>query len=159
MTLLKGSEFADKDQRDFFKTQILFWLLDATDGHAKNFSIVHKPKGVYCLTPLYDIISCHPIIGNGRNKVPYNKLTLAMSVRGKKPYYHLEDIQRRHWHNHAKIVGLGADVAEEMIEELVSQTDNVINQVTTQLPTSFPMDMANMIFEGIRQQCTTLKLS
>jgi serine/threonine-protein kinase HipA len=41
--LLKGSDTPDADQRAFFKAQIVFWLLGATDGHAKNFSIRLAP--------------------------------------------------------------------------------------------------------------------
>jgi serine/threonine-protein kinase HipA len=29
----------DEDRKDFFKNQILYWLLWAIDGHAKNFSL------------------------------------------------------------------------------------------------------------------------
>ncbi len=43
--LLKGSDTPDTDQRTFFKAQIVFWLLGATDGHAKNFSIRLGPGG------------------------------------------------------------------------------------------------------------------
>ncbi|HKI70157.1 MAG TPA: HipA domain-containing protein, partial [Verrucomicrobiae bacterium] len=39
MELLLGSEQAAEDCRDFMRTQLVFWLLAAIDGHAKNFSI------------------------------------------------------------------------------------------------------------------------
>ncbi len=39
MDILLGSEVADEDRREFFRTQILFWMLCAIDGHAKNISI------------------------------------------------------------------------------------------------------------------------
>ncbi|MFN2767766.1 HipA domain-containing protein, partial [Escherichia coli] len=39
MERLSRSEQAETDRRRFFKAQIIFWLLAATDGHAKNFSI------------------------------------------------------------------------------------------------------------------------
>ena len=40
MGLLLGSSLADEDRRGFFKTQMLYWLLCAIDGHAKNFRFV-----------------------------------------------------------------------------------------------------------------------
>ena len=43
MEVLSGSTRAAQDRRDFFMTQMIFWLLAATDGHAKNFSIAHCP--------------------------------------------------------------------------------------------------------------------
>jgi serine/threonine-protein kinase HipA len=39
LDLLKASDEPEADQRLFLKAQIVFWLLGATDGHAKNFSI------------------------------------------------------------------------------------------------------------------------
>ena len=41
------------------KAQIVFYLLAATDGHAKNFSITHLPNNKYKLTPLYDALFIH----------------------------------------------------------------------------------------------------
>jgi len=56
---------------EFLKSIIVFWLLGATDGHAKNFSIFLSPGGGYRLTPLYDIVSAQPSLDAkqiGRNK-------------------------------------------------------------------------------------------
>jgi serine/threonine-protein kinase HipA len=39
MNTLLGSEVADEDRKDFFRSQVLFWMLCAIDGHAKNFSL------------------------------------------------------------------------------------------------------------------------
>ena len=64
--LLKGSDQPEADQRFFLKSQIVFWLLGATDGHAKNFSIFLLPGGRFRLTPLYDVMSAAKR-GRGRN--------------------------------------------------------------------------------------------
>ena len=53
MTLLLGARTAQPDRQRFFRAQILFWLLAAPDGHAKNFSVFLEPAGAYSLTPLY----------------------------------------------------------------------------------------------------------
>jgi hypothetical protein len=37
LSLLNESDERDHDRRIFLKTQVLFWLLSAIDGHAKNF--------------------------------------------------------------------------------------------------------------------------
>lgn len=42
-------------------------MLAAIDGHAKNFSIHLPPEGRFRLTPLYDVISAWPIVGNKAN--------------------------------------------------------------------------------------------
>ena len=58
-----------QDALAFQLTQLAFWLMAATDGHAKNFSIFLGPGGVFRLTPLYDVLSMWPIMGNGASLV------------------------------------------------------------------------------------------
>ena len=50
------------DLTTFFKAQVLFWMLRAIDGHAKNFSLFLKPGGRFQLTPLYDVLSAWPCL-------------------------------------------------------------------------------------------------
>lgn len=86
MEILLGSEQSEQDRVNFFKTQLVFWLLAATDGHAKNFSIFHLPGGRYRATPLYDVLSAHPILGTGAGKIAPQRAKLAMAVRGSQNY-------------------------------------------------------------------------
>jgi serine/threonine-protein kinase HipA len=76
LDILAGSENSETDRRQFFKAQVVFWLLAATDGHAKNFSLFHLPGGRYRATPLYDILSAHPVNGQQRRAVPLQALIL-----------------------------------------------------------------------------------
>lgn len=156
MQLLLGSESAEFDRRNFFKTQIVFWLLIATDGHAKNFSIVLGPGGVYRATRLYDILSAHPIIGNGPNLISRHEAKLAMAVRGSTNYYLVDRIMRRHWSSMAGLVGLGAAAAEQIIEEVLAQAPEVAEKVLGILPAGYPADVAESIIEGMRAQCSRL---
>jgi len=39
LSLLASSDNPDKDRLAFLKARIVFWLIAATDGHAKNFSV------------------------------------------------------------------------------------------------------------------------
>lgn len=48
--LLEGSNDPNGDRMTFFKAQLLFWLIGATDGHAKNFSIFLSSGGRFRLT-------------------------------------------------------------------------------------------------------------
>lgn len=156
MDILAGSVNAEEDRRNFFKAQVLFWLLAATDGHAKNFSLHLLPGGRFKATPLYDVLSAHPIIGKGRNKLAPSKVKLAMSVRGESSHYHLQEIQRRHWLAMAQQVALGKGVAEQIIEALLAQTDVVIDQVSGFVPPGFPEDVAEAIFAGLKAQARRL---
>lgn len=156
MELLLGSDEAERDRINFFKTQIIFWVLAATDGHGKNFSIALLPGGDYRAAPIYDVLSAHPVIGAGRNQISPHKAKLAMAVRGSTNHYLIEKIQRRHWIAQAQQVGLGAEVAEQLIGEVVETTESVIGKVGTLLPDDFPMDVAEAVFSGMRRQSAKL---
>ncbi|WP_459712685.1 type II toxin-antitoxin system HipA family toxin [Paraburkholderia sp. 2C] len=155
--ILLSAEDAASDRRNFFVTQIVFWLLAATDGHAKNFSIAHFPRNQYRSTPLYDVLSAHPIIGNGRNRLARQKAKLAMSVRGQDKHYHIEAIQRRHWIAQGARIGYPAVQVEEMIAQVALRTDAVIDDVSAQLPAGFPTDVATKVFDGMRRFNKRLK--
>lgn len=156
MQILSHSDHAEDDRRRFFKAQIIFWLLAATDGHAKNFSISIGPQGHYHLTPLYDVLSAWPLIGNGNNQMPWQKGKLAMAVRGSSNYYLLSRIQRRHWIKHGELTGLNKRQIELIIDEVISETPHVIERAGSILPTEFPPELAECIFNGMKQQCERL---
>jgi len=65
--VLSGSQNTRTDLRTLLASQVAFWLLAATDGHAKNFSIRLQAGGTYSLTPLYDALSAWPITYEERN--------------------------------------------------------------------------------------------
>lgn len=156
MELLLGSDDAEQDRMNFFKTQIIFWVLAATDGHGKNFSIAHQAGGRYRATPIYDVLSAHPVIGTGKNNISPHKAKLAMAIRGSTNYYLIEKIQRRHWIAQAQQVGLGAEMAEQLIESVIQSTAAVIGEVSKLLPDDFPGDLAESIFSGMKKHCAKL---
>ena len=149
MKVLSGSERAAVDRRNFFMTQMLFWMLAATDGHAKNFSIVHLAGNRYESTPLYDVLSAHPIIGTGANRLSAHKVKLAMAVRSKNVHYLVNQIQHRQWIAQGQRVGFSEAAVEELIGELTARTRGVIDKVSALLPQDFPMDVAEAIFNGM----------
>ena len=159
MNLLTGASHPRRDQSFFFRTQVLFWMLGATDGHAKNFSIFLNPNGGYELTPLYDVLSAYPVIGMGANKLSPFKVKLSMAVRSKNAHWIMKDILRRHWiglGNEYGITtsdGLGVDA---VLDEIVAQTPHVIETVRAQLPESFPEHIADQIFTGLQNAAKRL---
>ncbi|MDG0024641.1 type II toxin-antitoxin system HipA family toxin [Trinickia sp. Y13] len=156
MSILAGSEQAGVDQSKFFKAQIVFWILAATDGHAKNFSIAHLHSNRYAATPLYDVLSAHPIIGTGRNQISPRRIKLSMAVRSKNAHYLISEIRRRHWVAQGQCVTLAPEEVEEMIDTLTGMTEAVIDNVAARLPKGFPQDVSNKIFEGMRRQSKKL---
>jgi serine/threonine-protein kinase HipA len=148
MEILRGSENADTDRENFFKTQLLFWIMGATDGHAKNFSLVLLPGGRYRRTPLYDILSTWPIQGRGANRMDPRKARLAMAVEGGNRHYLIHDIHRWHWIGMAESLGLG-DRAAAMIEDLIERTPRALDALTKRLPEDFPAALFDNVANGM----------
>jgi len=156
MEVLAGSERFAIDQRHFFMTQIVFWMLAAVDGHAKNFSIAHLKSNCYQATPIYDLLSAHPIMGSGRNLLSARRVKLAMAVRGKNAHYLIDEIRRRHWIAQGQKVTLAPAHVEEMITTLTGMTEEVVAEVEALLPEAFPRDLSDRIFKGLLQQSAKL---
>lgn len=150
LDLLLGAQDAAADRLTFFKAQLVFWLLCATDGHAKNFSLAIEPQGRYRLTPLYDVLSAHPSLGHGANQLAPERARMAMAALGQNRHYDWSRILRRHWVSTARACGIAEDVAQTMIDELVAITPDVIDEVIASLPTTFPANVAEAMFVGIR---------
>jgi serine/threonine-protein kinase HipA len=147
LRVLDASANALADKTAFVKAQMVFWLLAATDGHAKNFSIFLERGGGYRLTPFYDVLSAWPIIGGGANQLARQKAKLAMALRAKSAHWGLADIQARHWDGVAKLAGLGD--ARALCDELLQQLPGVLRTVTSELPPDFPPPLAAAIFDGM----------
>lgn len=154
--VLHGSQNARADLRTLLASQVTFWLMAATDGHAKNFSIRLHAGGAYALTPLYDVLSAWPLIGNGKNQLAWKNAKLAMAVCGKNRHYHLSTIIRRHFNATAAKCGWG-ESAEDIIGELLARVEGAIDAAAMQLPQGFPQDVAAAIFEGVRTQARRLR--
>jgi len=147
---LAGSQQADLDRTNFVLTQLAFWLLAATDGHAKNFSIFHHAGGNYSLTPLYDVLSAWPIIGHGPNQISIHKAKLAMALRAKNAHYKICEIQARHWLNLAQSCGAGG-VWQKMVV-MTEGIDSALNRVQAILPPDFPASVWDSVRNGVRSQ-------
>ena len=149
MKFLSGSKNSAIDRNVFFRSQILFYLLAAIDGHAKNFSISIEPFGHYCLAPLYDITSAHPLIK--KHQLQQKEIKMAMALIGKNKHYRWASIQRRHFISTAAAVSFPREKTEAILIEVLEQIEQVITIVSDKLPTDFPVDIAESIFEGIRE--------
>jgi serine/threonine-protein kinase HipA len=153
--ILRGSQESQRDLETLFRAQILFWMLAATDGHAKNFSIRILAGGRFQLTPLYDVLSAWPIIGKRANEIPPGKIKLAMALPGERPRYLLQSIQRRHFETLAKRLGLAAQ-ADAIIDEMLARTPAAIDQASTALPRTFPTALLDRVMGGLRKSAAAL---
>jgi serine/threonine-protein kinase HipA len=146
--ILRGSVEARRDLDTLFRSQVVFFLLAATDGHAKNFSIRILPGGRFQLTPLYDVLSAWPVIGKRANEIPLAKVKLAMALPGERPRYLWSSLQRRHFEVLGKKLGLGTDTGA-LLDATLAAVPKVVDSANAMLPRSFPADIATRIFDGM----------
>jgi len=148
MKILLGSENSLNDRRNFIKIQMLFWLLAAPDGHAKNYSIFLKKKGRFSLTPIYDVISAYPVMGKKAFQIAPEKLRMAMSVKGRNRHYQWNKIQKRHWILPSE---QSKEIIEKIFAEIVEQTPKVIFQAASIVKDDFPSSVSDPIIEGLEK--------
>ena len=147
LKLLRGSDEPLSDQRSFLKANIVFWLMGATDGHAKNVSIFLSPGGRFRMTPLYDIISAQPSVDS--KQTLWREFRLAMAF-GTKPHYQIRQIAPRHFFQTADQAGIGQQMIESVIQELLAGAASAVESVVDSLPGDFPGEVASSIEAGIK---------
>jgi serine/threonine-protein kinase HipA len=152
LELLNGALAPHQDRLIFIKAQIVFWLLAAIDGHAKNFSLFITPGG-YRLTPLYDVMSAAPY-----PQLPAQKIKLAMAV-GEKNHYRLQQIQLRHFYQTGQKAGLSREVMEDLFSNLAAQMEKAINDAANSAAAAgMPESTSNPILDGVRKRAEMISI-
>ena len=146
LNLLKGSDTPTEDQKSFLKAQVLFWLIGATDGHAKNFSIYLGRGGRFRLTPVYDVLTAQPSLVT--RQIERKQMKLAMFV-GDSRHYRLDEIKGRHFVQTTERAGLPGSLAKDVLEEVAKAADAAITTVETQLPRDFPDYIHSAVKAGL----------
>ncbi len=131
---MRGSDEPALDQAAFLKAQILFWLIGATDGHAKNFSIALAPGGRFRMTPLYDVLTTQPSLDAHDIKRSQFKLAMAVGTQRK---YRIADIHGRHFVETARGAGLPDPLTQSVIDDVRARFDRAFEEVVTDLPSDF----------------------
>lgn len=151
LEFLNGAISPYEDRMTFMKAQIVFWLLAAIDGHAKNFSISLSPDG-YRLTPLYDVISAAPW-----PEFPDQKIQLAMAF-GNKNHYRLNQIQLRHFYQTGQKAGLREQDMDSIFSGLTTKTDAAIAQTAAlAVGAGVPESTTEPILEGVYKRVRTMQ--
>jgi serine/threonine-protein kinase HipA len=154
LELLKGSDIPNDDLTTFMRACIVFWLLGATDGHAKNFSIFLNPGGRFRLTPLYDVLSAQPSMD--ANQIQRKKFKLAMSV-GKNRHYLLNEILPRHFMQAAEIAGVATNAVRTIFDDLTENMERSVEKTIDELPDGFPEEMTSSIRTAIGHRIDLMK--
>lgn len=154
--LLKGSDTPERDIATFMRACILFWILGATDGHAKNFSIALSPGGGFHLTPLYDVLTAQPSLDASQTQ--QKKFKLAMSV-GKNRHYSVESILPRHFLQTAELAGVGAPLMRTLFEDLAAHAEKQTDAVIAALPNDFPDQLVTSVRAVVKRRTGLLAVT
>jgi serine/threonine-protein kinase HipA len=154
LALFEGSDDPARDQKLVMKAMVVFWLLAATDGHAKNFSLFLHPGGRFGLTPLYDVMSVQPLFDAGQ--LQRNKMKLAMAV-GTNRHRAVHEIVPRHFIQSAHAHGMGESVLTEIFDELKGTAGQALDAARGAMPAAFPAPLAESIVNGFSARLRLLQ--
>lgn len=141
MELLRESDAPIQDRETFFRAQIFYFLIGASDGHAKNFSLQLGRRGRFRLAPLYDILSVAPVVHAGR--LQRKRYRLAMSIDG---HYGIHEIVPRHFEAEGKASGLPRNRALELLAEMADRLGPALERTT--------LGMADQVPAAVREPIT-----
>jgi serine/threonine-protein kinase HipA len=117
----EASQAPEDDSGRFIDAMSLNWVLASTDGHAKNYALLHGSGGVR-LAPFYDIASYLPYSDERLYRVK-----LAMRVGGE---YQVRNIRRRHWEKLATENRLSIDYVLDRIARILDALPKAVEVVT-----------------------------
>lgn len=148
MKFLLGSRDALGDRYEFMRFQVFQWLLGATDGHAKNYSLFIQAGGSYQLTPFYDILSAFPVLGGAGLHIRDLKLAMSLkATKGRKNDVH--QIYPRHFFATAKEVNFADTQMQNILDDFARNVPRAVEEVERTLPDDFSEHVAESIFSNV----------
>lgn len=152
--LLQGSDEPQRDRANFLKATILFWLIGATDGHAKNFSIALMPGGRFVMTPLYDVLTVQPSLDAGQLQIKDMKLAMRA---GKSRHYKVSEIQGRHFVETGLAAGFSREQVARIFTDIDTRAEQAFATALADMPISFPEALFASVKQGFEQRILRLR--
>ncbi|MDO9639125.1 MAG: HipA domain-containing protein [Pseudotabrizicola sp.] len=152
MELLRESDTPVDDRETFFRAQIFFFLIGASDGHAKNFSLRLGRRGRFRLAPLYDILSIAPVVRAGR--LQRKRYRLAMSVDG---HYGIDEIVPRHFEAEGRAAGLPKGRALELLQDMTDRLGPALERALLAVGDHVPVAVSEPIATDAMQRAAQMK--
>ena len=153
--LLQASDEAARDQANFFKANVLFWLIGATDGHAKNFSIALTPGGRFTMTPLYDVLTVQPTLDAGQLQIKDMKLAMRVGISR---HYRIEEIFGRHFLETGVAAGLSRKQVEAIFAEIKAVQEQAFAATLAAMPPNFPEALFTSVKAGFDQRIQRMSI-
>lgn len=105
------SSKAEEDVASFIDALVVAWATVGTDGHAKNYSLLHAAGGKSRLAPFYDVASVLPY-----TDATLRRTKLAMSIGGR---YKVNEIGSAEWRKLADDVKVAPEVVRGALQRIV----------------------------------------
>ncbi len=147
LALFKSSDEPERDVALILRAQAAFWLIGATDGHAKNFSLFLRPGGRFRMTPLHDVMSAEPSVAAGQ--ITRRQAKLAMSL-GQNRHYRLDEIMPRHLEQTAALADVDPGIVRDLYREFVATAEAAASRLAEETQESVPDTVRLPILEAIR---------
>ncbi|MFP4278355.1 MAG: HipA domain-containing protein, partial [Wenzhouxiangella sp.] len=154
LSLLTGSDEPECDRLDFLKAQIAFWLIAATDGHAKNFSVFLFPGGRFKMTPIYDVMSAQPNFAQGRLR--RNQIKLAMAV-GDSRHYIVDEMLPRHFAQAARAAGVSSRQLQALLHDLEGGASDALERAAASMPDGVSAGIIQPIREALASKLGAIR--
>ena len=152
--LLQGSDEPQRDRTNFLKATVLFWLIGATDGHAKNFSIALMPGGRFVMTPVYDVLTVQPSLDAGQLQTKDMKLAMRA---GKSRHYKVSEIQGRHFVETGLAAGFSREQVAHIFTDIHTRAEQAFATALADMPVSFPEALLASVKQGFEQRILRLR--
>jgi serine/threonine-protein kinase HipA len=111
------------DKAELFYRLLFCFVTGNSDMHLKNFSLIEKEKGIYVLSPAYDLLPVNLVM-------PADKEETALTLLGKK-----KSITRNNFLELGEKAGLSAKASTRMIEEIISYENSYEGMISSSLLT------------------------
>lgn len=152
MELLRESDTPIEDRETFFRAQIFFCLIGASEGHAKNFSLRLGRRARFTLAPLYDILSIAPAVPAGR--LQRKRYLLAMSINGHRG---IDEIVPRHFEAEGRAAGLPKGRALELLQDMTDRLGPALERALLAVGDQVPTEVSEPIANDATQQAAQMR--
>lgn len=151
LDLLRGSENSLENIHRFLDALVFNYLIGASDGHAKNYSILLKGRAV-SLAPLYDLASSLPY-----DTAPDSGLRkLAMAVGGEKQFGQVRD---ENWDRLARRARIDTDWLRSRVRRLAMDLPDALHTAIAATPASRGSDLPARYLDRLAEHLASVGFS
>lgn len=128
----------------FITALALNWVIAGTDGHAKNFSLLHWKGSNLRMAPLYDLASFLPYQKDSKS----TKIKVAMKIGGS---YRLHQIDGSRWRAWANEAGLSPAVVVEVVRSTIKLVSETLDSTRSMVAKTNDHPFLNTLAEAIAE--------